>query len=107
MTFKTSQSAVHIAIGIFLGAELFLGLNITMAQSVRYNCVPNQNGNGWICENLDPGQSSGTTDGSDRYNSSSAVLRGEPDLSEPSESRQINQTENPLSPVDDSGRISQ
>ena len=107
MTFKTSQSAVHIAIGIFLGAELFLGLNITMAQSVRYNCVPNQNGNGWICENLAPGQSSGTPDGSDRYNSSSAVLSGEPDLSEPSDSRQINQTENPLSPVDNSGGIAQ
>ena len=107
MTFKTSQTAVRIAIGIFLGAELFLGLNITMAQSVGYNCVPNQNGNGWICENLAPGQSSGTTDGSDRYNSSSAVLSGEPDLSEPSDSRQINQTENPLSPVDNSGGIAQ
>ena len=78
-----------------------------MAQSVRYNCVPNQNGNGWICENLAPGQSSGTPDGSDRYNSSSAVLSGEPDLSEPSDSRQINQTENPLSPVDNSGGIAQ
>ena len=52
-------------------------------------------------------QSSGTTDGSDRYNSSSAVLPREPDLSEPSDSRQINQTENPLLPVDNPGGIAQ
>ena len=107
MSFKISQSAVRIAIGIFLGAELFLGLNITIAQSLRYNCVPNQNGDGWICENLGPGQSSDTTDGSDRYNSSRAVLPREPDLSEPSDSRQINQTENPLLPVDNSGSTAQ
>ena len=105
MSFKTSQSAVRIAIGIFLGAELFLGLNITIAQSLRYNCVPNRSGDGWICENLEPGQSSGTRDGSDRYNSSSAVLPREPDLSEPSDSRQINQAENPLLPVDNPGGI--
>ena len=107
MSFKTSQSAVRIAIGIFLGAELFLGSNITTAQSFRYNCVPNQNGDGWICENLEPGQSADTTDDSDRYNSSRAVLPREPDLSEPSDSRQINQTENPLFPVDNSGGIAQ
>ena len=107
MSFKISQSAVRIAIGIFLGAELFLGLNITNAQSLRYNCVPNQNGDGWICENLEPGESSGTTNGSDRYNSSSAVLPRDPDLSEPSDSRQINQTGNPLLPVDNPGGIAQ
>ena len=107
MSFKTSQSAIRIAIGIFLGAELLFGLNITIAQSLRYNCVPNQNGDGWICENLEPGQSSGIPDGSARYNSSSAVLPREPDLSETSDSRQINQTENPLSPVDNSGGIAQ
>ena len=105
MSFKISQSAVRIAIGIFLGAELFLGLNITIAQSLRYNCVPNQNGDGWICENLETGQSADTTDGSDRYNSSSAVLPRDPDLSKPSDSRQINQTGNPLLPVDNPGGI--
>ena len=86
---------------------MFLGLNITIAQSLRYNCVPNQNGDGWICENLEPGQSSGTTDGSDRYNSSSAIFPRDPDLSEPSDSRQINQTGNPLLPVDNPGGIAQ
>ena len=105
MSFRTFQSAGRIALGIFLTTELFFGLKLTTAQSLKYNCLPNQTANGWICENLGPIQPSDMTDPSRRYNSSGAVFPHEQDLSQSNKSQQIDQTENSLLSVDNSGSI--
>ena len=107
MPFKKSQSAVNIGLGVFLGAELFFGLNITIAQSLQYSCLPNQNGDGWVCENLGSIQSSDSTDAIGRYTSSSAVLRHESDTLGSIDDSQINQTESPLLSVNDPKSIAE
>ena len=107
MPFKKSQSAVNIGLGVFLGAELFFGLNITIAQSLQYSCLPNQNGDGWVCENLGSIQSSDSTDAIGRYTSSSAVLRHESDTLGSIDDSQINQKESPLLSVNDPKSIAE
>lgn len=65
-----SEIAVVISAGIFLAASP----KSADAQLPQYACRPNDAGDGWICESTGPTEPRNTADGTNRYNSDSAVL---------------------------------
>ena len=88
MPFNKFQQVSSTTLAVFAGIKLSVVINTTMAQPSQFNCLPNQVGNGWICENLGPIQSPDTTEDNDRYNSETAILPTEPSASQTAIDRQ-------------------
>ena len=68
------QQVSNTALAVFAGIKLSVLINTAVAQPSQFSCLPNQAGDGWICEDVGPIQSSDTTNNNNRYNSEAAIL---------------------------------
>ena len=100
MPFNKFQPVSSAALTVFAGIKLSVVINTTMAQPSQFNCLPNKAGDGWICENIGPIQSTDTTRDSDRYNSETAILPPEPSASQTTINRQNNLIDSYKPPAD-------
>ena len=81
MALKKVQQVSNTALAVFAGIKLSVLINTAVAQPSQFSCQPNQAGDGWICEDVGPIQSSDTADDNNRYNSETAILPREPSAS--------------------------
>ena len=100
MPFNKFQPVSSAALAVFAGIKLSVVINTTMAQPSQFNCLPNKAGDGWICENIGPIQSTDTTRDSDRYNSETAILPPEPSAPQTAINRQNNLIDSYKPPAD-------